>query len=584
MTKDKHKQRSLSRRSFIQRTAAAAGGIWLMPGARAAKPAASPSNRPAHPDPDLILVNGKIHTMDSKNTIASAVVIKDGRFIEVGHAARVQRGPETTVIDLRGRTVVPGIIDNHNHLVLMGNRPGHHTPLENAYSIADVQAIYAARAASIPVTDEAGVRQWITTIGGFHFNQIADPVDPNIRRLPTRAELDAAVPNHPVFASISFNGPATTNSAGKGLLEGVGVIVAENGAIGTASATGSPRALLYLRQPSPLGAGILTPATRRRGVLDAMAYAASVGVTTHIDQGAFQKTDTTGDGAAHEDNFTMHIPFLEIYEQGKGKVRLRINFLHMESDPETPQLRERLKNAFPFLGDDMVKTGGIGEFIAAGVSFAAGSPFLEAARRVAKARWRAEVHSLSRTDFQQEITAFEIANAEFPITDLRWVVAHVPFITEDYVNRLKAIGGGLSLTSWRYLAGTAVNNGPPFRMIVNNGINTGMSSDGMQIAPMNPWIHMYYAVTGKNARGELINDTQQITRQEVLSLYTRQNKWFVREDDLGSIEPGNRADLLALNADYFAVPDEQIKRIRPVLTVVAGNIEHNEGVLDVRKG
>jgi predicted amidohydrolase YtcJ len=568
MAKDKHKQRSLSRRRFIQRTAAAAGGIWLMPGARAAKPAATPTNRPAHPDPDLILVNGKIHTMDAKNTIASAVVVKDGRFIEVGHAARVQRGPETVVIDLRGRTVVPGIIDNHNHLVLMGNRPGHHTPLENAYSIGDVQAIYAARAATIP----AG--EWITTIGGFHSNQIADPVDPNIRRFPTRAELDAAVPNHPVFASISFNGPATTNSLGKAALQNAGVTVAENGAIGTAQATGSPQALFFLRQT------LLNPATRRRAVLDAMTYAASMGVTTHIDQGAFQTTNSNADGAAHEDNFTMHIPFLEIYDQGLGKVRLRINFLHMESDPETPQLRERLKNAFPFLGDDMVKTGGIGEFIAQGT----GSTFVEAAKRVAKARWRAEVHSLSRTDFQQEIQAFENANAESPITDLRWVVAHVPFITEDYVNRLKALGGGLSLTSWRYLAGTAVNNGPPFRMIVNNGINAGMSSDGMQIAPMNPWIHMYYAVTGRNARGELINDTQQITRQEVLSLYTRKNKWFVREDDLGSIEPGNRADLLALNADYFAVPDEQIKRIRPVLTVVAGNIEHNEGVLDVRKG
>ena len=574
MAKDKRKQGNLSRRRFIQRTAAAAGGIWLMPGAHAAKPAASPSNRPAHPDPDLILVNGKIHTMDADNTIASAAVIKDGRFIEVGHAARVQRGPETTVIDLRGRTVVPGIIDNHNHLVLMGNRPGHHTPLENAYSIADVQAIYAARAAGLP----AG--EWITTIGGFHSNQIADPS--GVRRLPTLGELDAAVPNHPVFASIGFNGPATTNSAGKGLLEGAGVLVAANGAIAASPAsTGAPRALLYLRQT------LLNPETRRRGVIDAMKYAASVGVTTHIDQGAFQATNTTGDGAAHEDNFTMHIPFLEIYDQGLGKVRLRINFLHMESDPLTPELRQRLSNAFPFLGDDMVKTGGIGEFIAAGVSSTAGSPFLEAARRVAKARWRAEVHSLSRTDFQLEIEAFEMANAEFPITNLRWVIAHVPFITDDYVNRLKTLGGGLSLTGWRYLAGTAANNGPPFRMIVENGINVGMSSDGMQIAPMNPWIHMYYAVTGKNARGDLINDKQQITRQQVLSLYTRQNKWFVREDDLGSIEPGNRADLLALNADYFsssAVPDEDIKKVRPVLTVVAGNIEHNEGVLDVRKG
>jgi predicted amidohydrolase YtcJ len=582
MAQDKRRRGSVSRRRFIQ-GAAAAGAVWLTPGTHAK---AAPA-RPAHPDPDLILVNGRIHTMDAGNTIASTAVIKDGRFIEVGNAARVQRGPETTVIDLRGRVVVPGIIDNHNHLVLMGNRPGHHTPLENAYSIADVQAIYAARAAGIP----AGA--WITTIGGFHFNHIyAVPGDKTSGRLPTRQELDAAVPNHPVFASISFNGPATTNSAGKAILEANGVTVADNGAIGNSSASGSPRALLFLRQT------LLTPETRRRGVIDAMKYAASVGVTTHIDQGAFQATNTTADGAAHEDNFTMHIPFLEIYERGEGIVRLRINFLHMESDPETPELRQRLKNAFPFLGDDMVKTGGIGEFIAQGTSLA--SPFLDAARRVAAAGWRAEVHSLGRRasptsappDYELEISAFETVNGELPgvVGAKRWVIAHVPGITQEWIDRFKAIGGGLSLTGWQYLNGNPQTNplapyaGPPFRMILDSGINAGMSSDGMQIAPMNPWIHMYFATTGINARGVLINGGQQITRQEVLSLYTRRNKWFLREDDLGSIEPGNRADLLVLNADYFAVPNEQLKMIRPVLTVVGGNVVHDDGVLDVRKG
>ena len=122
-----------------------------------------------------------------------------------------------------------------------------------------------------------------------------------------------------------------------------------------------------------------------------------------------------------------------------------------------------------------------------------------AAKLIAKAGWRAEVHSLSPMDFQQEIQAYEAAHAETPITDLRWVVAHVPFITEPWVNRLKAMGGGLSLTSWRYLAGHAANRtGRRLQMIVDNGIHSGMSSDGMQIAPMNPWLHMYYATTGLN--------------------------------------------------------------------------------------
>jgi predicted amidohydrolase YtcJ len=307
-------------------------------------------------------------------------------------------------------------------------------------------------------------------------------------------------------------------------------------------------------------------------------YGLSVGVTTHLDQGAFQATNTPNDGAAHEDNYTMHLPFLALHDDRKLPARLRINFLHQDTTPDLPTLTERLKNSYKFFGDDMVRTGAIGEFIA---GFGASNEvFLAAAKLIARAGWRAEVHSLSQTDFQQEIQAYEAANAEFSITNLRWVVAHVPFITEQWVNRLKAIGGGLSLTSWRYLAGTPEQNGPPFKMILANGIHCGMSSDGMQISPMNPWLQMYYATTGLNARQVAINRAQQITRQEALKLYTANNGWFLREEDqLGTIEPGKLADLAVLSDDYFAVPDESLKKIRSVLTVVGGQIVHNAGVL-----
>ena len=198
---------------------------------------------------------------------------------------------------------------------------------------------------------------------------------------------------------------------------------------------------------------------------------------------------------------------------------------------------------------------------------------------MAQARWRAEVHSLGATDFVAEISAWEAANAEFPIGDLRWVVAHVPFITEEWVNRLKAIGGGALAHRLALPRGHRdAQNGPPFRMIVDNGIPTGMSSDGMQIAPMNPWIHMYYATTGRNALGQEINTAQRITREEVLRLYTGANGWFLRmEDDLGTIEPGKLADLAVLDRDYFTVPDADLRRIRSVLTVVGGQVVHDDG-------
>lgn len=551
----------LTRRGLLQAgaTVGAAAAAGVVAGT-AATPAYGTGPNPPGPDGGerLVLRKGRIHTMDGRGTVVDSVAIENGRFVEVGRNVPPRGG---RVIDLRGRTVVPGIIDNHNHIVLMGNRPGHHTPLENAYSIADVQAIYRERAAKLP----AGA--WITTIGGFHRNQLVPPDE--TPRLPTLAELDEAVPNHPVYISEGFSGPSTTNSLGKAFFESLGIPVGADGSIAAGSgATG--RATLALRQT------LLTFEERKRGAREAIAYGLSLGVTTHLDQGAFQASGTPSDGAAHEDNYTMHLPFLALHRDGELRARIRINFLHMESDPQTPELAARLRNQFPNFGDDMLRTVGIGEFIAQGT----GAAFAAAALRVAQAGWRAEVHSLTQTDFIAEIQAFEAANAQFPITDLRWVVAHVPFITEEYVHRLKALGGGLSLTGWRYLAGTPAQNGPPFRMIVDSGIPAGMSSDGMQIAPMNPWLHMYYATTGRNARGEVINDGQQITREEALRLYTRDNGWFLREEDqLGSIEEGKLADLVVLDRDYVTVPDEQLKHIRSELTLVGGRIVYDTGVL-----
>jgi predicted amidohydrolase YtcJ len=553
---------ALSRRELLGAGAAAVIGTALGSARSNTAAAQGADSGAAGGTEELVLVNGRIHTMDAKNTIARTLSIRNGRFAAVGGPAPTPR-PPTRVIDLRGRTVVPGIIDNHNHLVLLGNRPGYHVPLENASSIADVQELVAGGAKAIPQG------AWITTVGGFHRNQLF-PSGPN-PRLPTLAELDAAASDNPVYISESFMGPSTANSIAKAFFERQSppIVVGEDGSIAAGpQATG--RATLALRHT------LLTFEQRKRGARDAMAYGLGLGVTTHLDQGAFQRTNTPNDGAAHEDNYTMHLPFLALRDEGKLPARLRINFLHQDTTPDLPTLTERLKQSFKFFGDDMVRTGGIGEFIA---GFGPTSPFNEAAKLVARAGWRAEVHSLSATDFQQEIAGYEAAHAEFPITDLRWVVAHVPFVTEPWLNRLKALGGGVSLTGWRYLAGTPEQNGPPFRMIVANGIHAGMSSDGMQIAPMNPWLHMYYATTGLNARQRLINDGQQITRQEALKLYTANNGWFLREESqIGTIEAGKLADLAVLSDDYFTVPDEKLKKIRSVLTIVGGRIVHDGGI------
>jgi predicted amidohydrolase YtcJ len=501
----------------------------------------------------LAFVNGKIYTMDGSNRVVSQVLVRDGRFVAVGNGVAAQGG-DVRVINLKGRMVIPGIIDSHNHIVLVGNRPGYHQPLEDAYSIQDVLDMYAARRPDVPPGE------FITTIGDVSPMHIFPE-----HRLPTLSELDAAVPDRPVYIHPA-SGAARTNSLGKAFFESAPLpaTVAADGTIATGQA-GQGRALHALRET------FLTPESRKRGALDALTHYLRHGLTTHLDQGAFQMNHTPADGIASEDNYVIHSPFLALDAEGRMPARLRFNFLHQDSDASIPTLRQRLLNSFPFFGNDMLRTGAIGEFT--GNGFGAG--WQEGTRAVAQAGWRNENHTLSTTDFQSEISWWEVVNQEFPIGDLRWVLAHAPFITEPWVDRLKALGCGLVLRGSGYIS---AQNGPPFRMVVDNGIRVGLHSDGGDIAPINPWIHLYYAVTGKNALGQVMIPGQQITRLEALQLYTSTNKWFIHEDDLGSIEVGNHADLAVLDRDYFDVPEEEIKHIKSVLTVVAGKIVYETGV------
>jgi len=519
---------------------------------------------------DVLLTNGAIHTMDAANRVVKSVRILDDRVVALGDD-RLGATRCTQVIDVHGRTVVPGLIDNHNHVVLLGLRPGHDTRIESAASIPDVLALVGARTKDLP----AG--EWITSIGGFDINQFV-PV-PDKPRFPTLAELDSVAPQHPVYIQQSFAGPSVTNTLGKRFLESKGIAVGADGAIAGGFQTPNPttQALFELRK-------LQTLEDQKRGTLDALRYAASLGITTHLDEGGFPAAGTAADGAAHCDLYHCYDALLALNREGKLLNRIRVNFLHMETDAATPQLAARLANVFPDFGADLLKVVGIGEFTA-GASPIIAEPndaWVNGTKRVAQAGWRNENHSLTPADYKVIIDDWEQVARDVPrLRDLRWVVAHVPFITREYADKLKALGGGVSvLGGWRYISGTVQQNGPPFRMLMDSGIPMGMSSDGMQISPMNPWLGLYYVVTGKNARGELINAGQTLTRAEGLRLYTAANGWFLNEEKvLGTIEPGKYADVAVLSANYFdekAVSDEALKKLTSVLTLVGGQIVHGD--------
>ena len=570
--------RGLSRRQFVGTAAAAALTIAADPAdvvLSGQAPRTTGAGGRLQPEQTLVLLNGRIHTMDAANTIVTTVSIRNGRFVTVGGRTPAA-APNTRIINLRGRTVVPGLIEAHIHSVSLANRPGYHTILENTTSIHDIQEALAARRKSVPDG------QWITSMGGWHPNQWAE------HRHPTRRELDEAVPDRPVLLYERFTGPCATNSLGKAFFDAadasapphpaaVKVNVADNGAIAAAGfGSGGPSAtaLYYLRR-------LQTFEDKKRSTLDALGYSASVGLTTHLDEVLFPTPGPLHPSQilSNLDQYRMYDAWLALHREGKTFIRLEMNFLQNQADPALPELKERLRNQFQFFGDDMMRTGAIGEWAA---PLGSGAVWREAQRLVAEAGWRNENSVQDLAGLTQVVEAYEAVNKQFDITRLRWMVHHVPVVTNDLLTRLQALGGGVQMGAFRWVTSNdpKVVVGPPFRTIVDHGIQTGIHGDGVHIAPLNPWQHIYFATTGVNSFGDKVNADQQITRDEALRLFTRGNSWFLRmEDKIGSIEPGKLADLAVLDRDYFIVPDVQIKQIRSILTVVDGGIVHDAGVL-----
>lgn len=591
------RKQGVSRRDFLKSgvAAATAGGLTAATaGGLTAAVANASTGRPRERAEDLVLVNGRIHTMDDDNRVVSSVAIRNGRFVAVGNAGS-RSGRK---IDLRGRTVVPGLIESHTHFVSLANRPGYHVAeWELASNLAEVLAMLAARRRDVPPG------QFITAMGAGTPRMFAE------LRLPTLAELDAAVPDRPVFVYQGGGGPARTNSLGKAFFESATaplagpVTVGADGSIVTvAGVNHANRALYHLRVRQ-------TFEDKKRSALDAMAFSARVGVTANLDQTLVAVATGTLDPASLDplpthalfnlNHYRMYDAWLALHAEGRTLVRLQMNFLHNQGfipalgglENQLPELRERLKNQFQFFGDDMLRTGAIGEWAApfAAPTNADGyAVWLEAQRLCAKARWRNENSQggspTSTANIEQVVATYEAMDAEFGIKELRWGLQHADFATPDQLARLKALNCGVSMSGFRWLNGTpradGLPVGPLFPQILASGIPAGLHEDGVHIAPHNPWFALHYATTGLNVLGQQINPGQQIPRQQALHAYTRGNAWYLnRENDLGSIEKGKLGDLVVLDRDYFAVSDADMRKTRPILTIVDGKVAYDAGVL-----
>jgi hypothetical protein len=519
---------------------------------------------------EIVLHNGRITTMDGRNTTASSVVIRGDRIVAVASTPGIPAHSAcATVIDLRGRRVIPGMIDTHDHPSYFTLRPGHYTPLDTAVSVAEVQGRIRTRAAGVP----AG--EWVTSLGGWSLAHLAE------RRMPTAAELDAATTTHPVLLVIAGQGAA--NSRGRAWLTDRGVTF---NADGTLAAQGAVAALNALR-------ATMTLEDQKRALQGLLAYYASMGVTTHIDNAGprppapeLAAITRTGDGGLNTlDPTTGYRPHAELDREGRLPGRLRLLFYSLDVTPEVPLIRQRLDNQVMGFGGDWLRVNGFGERIAGGESQeflpdGRPTPQYEAALNlIAQRGWSLQQHS-NANDQVRHVDAWEKVNARIPLAPLRWTLAHNRGIDRPTLDRLKAMGVGVSMSGSRYMS-DGTQPGPPIRTIVESGVRSSYGSDNPTLPPTNPWLHMFSIVTGKNFEGKVIEGDQTLSRLEALRLYTINGAWFSRDEDkLGSIEVGKLADLVVLSDDFLdpmRVPDDAIKRLTSVLTLVGGRVVHDAG-------
>jgi predicted amidohydrolase YtcJ len=532
MPTERQQRTGLSRRDLLTR---AATGVAVLAGAGIGSDAVGSTNLRAAqggPSNDLVLANGKF--VDGRGQVATTLTVRNGRLAGVGKT--VPLAADARTIDLGGRTVVPGLFDGHVHYTRAGVNPGYEARrIERAFSIAELQEAIAERAKSVPPG------QFITCIGGWNHTQLAEA------RRPSKAELDAAAPRHAVYISGTGGGTgAITNSLGTAFFESKGVMVETR----TGVVASAPAALAALQ-------GAQTSDDKLRGTADLNAHASSLGLTGVINAGNLDDQELA----------------LRLWREDKLTIRMRPLF-----PADSPQQVEtRVLNNFSqsgrAVGDDLFRVAGFGERI--GGTDTMSPQFEPTARMIAKHGWLLQQHSITIKENDFHLQAFRSIAREYPIDKLRWSIIHLQSIDETRLKTLKDLGAGASAQTWTYMS---IGGGPPFRRIVDSGIPAGVGTDSTNVSALDPWLSLFYMTTGRNLAGMLTNDGQQISRVEALRLYTEGAAWFSFDDHhVGSFVEGKYADLAVLSQDYLTVPEQTIRKIESVLTLVGGKVVHATG-------
>src|ERR1700686_2095477 len=508
---------------------------------------------------DTILVNGKIVTVDSQFSTREAVAMRDGKITAVGSNSdvRKQAGPQTRVIDLQGRTVIPGFIDSHIHAIRAGQTFTTEGNSVGATSLVEAMSrIHEASLAKKPGC-------WLLGAGGGNVEQFKE------KRRPTQADLMTGAPSNPVYVQLGYDWEVMTPAG--------------FAAMNINSETDLPHPGRFERDASgkPTGA-----------IEDGGGFGVAIALFDKLPHPTFDEqvegtkkffremnrlgVTGVGDPGGNNLNPENYQPLFKIWRQHQLTLRIAYSLCGPTAGKEFEELKSLTQMLPQGFGDGMLKFNGIGERITWGMNNNDHPTAENQEKYYQILRWAAQrgmtvtMHWPNDASADTLLSIYERGNAEFPVTDLRWSVAHLTGASPEHLRRMKAMGVGWTIQRPN---AASVENAKEL------GVKMGAGTDAHRVASYNPFTALAWSlIDSKNAGGVQRGPEQTPTREDAPRAYTIGSAWFsFDESKRGSLEPGKFADLAVLTKDYMTVPADQIAGIESLLTMVGGKIVYAAG-------
>lgn len=535
--------------------------------------------------PDLILYNGRITTLDRTNPIASAVAIADGRFVAVGADADVMplAGDNTKIVDLAGRSVLPGLIDNHLHLIRGGLNYNMELRWDGVGSLAVAMEMLKQQVAVTPAP------QWVRVVGGFTEHQFAE------KRLPTIEELNAVAPDTPVFILHLYD-RALLNAAALRVVGYTKDTPEPPGGTIVRDSAGNPSGLL-LANPNAsilyatLAKGPKLPTEYQyNSTRHFMRELNRLGVTGAIDAG--------GGSQNYPDDYEV---IRKLHDAGEMTIRIAYNLFTQKPKAEKDDFVNWTRSVKYHDGSDYFRHNGAGEMLVFSAAdfedFRVARPELPAGmegelegvvRVLAQNRWPWRLHATYDETISRALDVFEKVDKDIPLEGINWFFDHGETVSERSMDRIAALGGGIAVQHRmayqgeyfveRYGAETAQAT-PPVARMLEKGLKVSAGTDATRVASYNPWVSLAWLVSGKTVGGlRLYPRRNLLDRETALRMWTEYVTWFSNEEGKkGRIAVGQLADLMVPDRDYFACAEDDIAGTTALLTVVGGKIVWGAG-------